>query len=126
MMAAPPDVMNHGTSGSTAPAQNAANDEVAAPAGDPSSSGSMPSSSRAWVRTASSSSAMTDSARARAAAGATPRDWYSWSSSAVSTWGLRRISMRSRVTSRSNSSDCTRIELYSPAALQNYEQRRVG
>src|SRR3546814_7031449 len=73
MMAAPPDVMNHGTSGITAPAQNAANDEVAAPAGDPSSSGSMPSSSRAWVRTASSSPAMTDSARARAAAGATPR-----------------------------------------------------
>lgn len=53
-MAAVPEVISHGMSGTRAPRANVANEEVAAWIGDPSEPGVMPSSSRAWVSSASS------------------------------------------------------------------------
>ncbi len=52
-----PDVAMYGASGSSAPAANDRNDEIAAPQGEPSSSGLRPSSSRASVSSACSGSA---------------------------------------------------------------------
>ena len=57
--AASPSAKKNGISGTSAPRENIRNDEIAAPHGEPRpSSGSIPSSSRAWVSNATCGSRM--------------------------------------------------------------------
>ncbi len=74
-MAAVPVMKNQGNRGRIAPAEKATKEEPAARTGEPRASGSMPSSSRAWARSAVSGSTMTPWASWRASSGSTPRDW---------------------------------------------------
>ena len=71
--AAVPLAKNHGMSGITAPIEKAMNDDTAAPTGEPSSPGSMPSSSRACVSRARSGSRIISRASSSATAASTPR-----------------------------------------------------
>jgi hypothetical protein len=72
-MATVPSATNQGSRGTDAPRLKAKNDDTAAPRGDPSWPGSMPSSSRAWACSAVSGSLIMASATWRAWAGSRPR-----------------------------------------------------
>src|SRR4029453_12964009 len=61
-VAAAPSATNQGGSGTTAPSENATNDDRPAAQGEPSSAGLMPSSSRAWASSAVSGSLIIASA----------------------------------------------------------------
>src|SRR5205085_12481422 len=67
-----PELIRNGTSGTNAPNANVTNDDPAALQGDPSSSGSRPSSSRACVSSATSGSRIRAVAQLVATSAGTP------------------------------------------------------
>ena len=101
---------NQGRSGTMAPTEKARNDETAAPTGEPSSPGSMPSSSRAWASRASSGSLI------MASASSGPGGWH-----APGLVDLRQLDGLVRVAAELDALDRARA----PAARPGPSSRRT-
>src|SRR5882757_1633950 len=103
------------SSGRSAPAVKETKLAQAACQGLASSSGSMPSSTRAWAPSASRS--VSCSATSRARSWGMPRSWRRPVSSSSSAWGVVASSSRSRARAACSESRWVLTDTYSPAAM---------